>query len=64
MQAIYWYARSAAQSYDRAQYNLGVCYEKGQGVESNIDMAAAMYTAAAAQGNQKALAALKRLGRM
>ena len=60
-QAVRWYAKAAAQGNARAQFNLGVCYENGNGVECDMDMAAALYTAAAEQGNQNAIAALERL---
>ena len=30
--AVEWYEKAAAQGYASAQYNLGVCYEDGQGV--------------------------------
>ena len=62
-QAVYWYAKSAAQGYSRAQYNLGICYEKGQGVEQDLNLAVSFYIAAG-QGNTNALAALNRLNEL
>ena len=32
VEALRWYRKAAAQNYARGQYNLGVCYEEGEGV--------------------------------
>ena len=31
-QAVAWYAKSAAQGFAKAQYQLGKCYKNGEGV--------------------------------
>ncbi len=54
-QAVKWYRKSAKQGYMYAQFNLGHCYEKGQGVKVNFEEAAAWYEKAAAQGDAFAL---------
>lgn len=61
-QAVMWYSKAAGQGYQRAQYNLGVWFENGIGVECDVEMAVALYNAAAKQGNANAAAALERLG--
>ena len=45
-----------------AQYNLGVCYENGRGVNINKAKAVEWYQKAANQGYENAKTALKRLG--
>ena len=45
-----------------AQYSLGYCYEQGQGVKSNRYRAIDWYKKAAAQGNESAEKALKKMG--
>ena len=50
-QAVKWYKKSAKQGYMYAQFNLGHCYEKGQGVSVNYKEAAEWYEKAAAQGD-------------
>lgn len=57
-----WFSYAAVQGSETAQYNLGLCYETGRGVEQDIDEAAEWYEKAAEQGNVKAQAALERLG--
>ena len=44
-----------------SQYNLGVMYARGQGVQKNVDEALKWYRKAAAQGHQGARQALQRL---
>ena len=56
------FTKSAEQGSEFAQLNLGICYEAGRGVEPDTDIALEWYQKAAEQGNQKALAALDRLG--
>ena len=48
-QAIEWYAKAADQNHRLAQFNLGLMYAHGQGVEKN-DATAAMWIERAAQG--------------
>ena len=44
-----------------AQYNLGVMYAKGHGVQKNVDEALKWYRRASSQGHQGARQALQRL---
>ena len=53
---------AANQGDAAAQYNLGVCYECGEGVAKDIKEAVRLYKLAAAQGVAEAKQALKRLG--
>ena len=49
--AVYWFRRAADQGNAEATYNLGVCYEKGWGVEQpSLVRASRNYDAAAAKG--------------
>ncbi len=48
-QAVQWYLKSAAQGYAMAQYNLGVCYDEGKGVERNREEAVIWWIIAAYQ---------------
>ena len=41
--AIEWYRKSAEEGYDRGIRNVGWCYDKGEGVEKNIDIAMEWY---------------------
>lgn len=56
------YRRAAKRGYALAQYNLGVCYENGEGVIKDKTLAISWYCMAAEQGYAAAKAALKRLG--
>ena len=38
-QAVQWYQQSAEAGHMAAQYNLGICYENGTGVEKNVQKA-------------------------
>ncbi len=49
--AVEWYLKAAEQDDKYAQYNLGYCYDKGQGVEQDYQKAVEWYTKAAEQGN-------------
>ena len=62
-EAVRWYRKAAEQNQDYAQYNLGVCYEEGLGVQESIDEAVKWYRKAAQQGHEDARTALKRLGK-
>ena len=61
--AVEWYRRAAEGGHAGAQNNLGWMYQTGKGVRRDAEEAAAWYRKAADQGNEKAKAALKRLGR-
>ena len=53
-EAAYWYEKAANQGNAPAQYNLGVCYENGQGVVQNHEKAVYWYEKAANQGDAAA----------
>ena len=49
VEAVKWYRKAAEQNYAPAQYNLGLCYEHGNGVAENRVEAAKWYRKAAEQ---------------
>ena len=49
-----WLEKAANQYYDDAQYQLELCYEKGQGVKQNPEKPREWYEKAAVNGNNKA----------
>lgn len=53
--AAYWYALSAVQNNDAAQYELGRCYFSGDGVERNFDKAFQWFSEAAERDNANGL---------
>ena len=53
-EAVQWYSKAAEQGFAEAQYNLGVCYENGQGVAQNYAEAVQWYRKAAEQGDANA----------
>ena len=59
-EAVRWYTLAANQGDTDAQYNLGVCYERGIGVAKNESEAVRWYTLAAKQGQANAIEALKK----
>ena len=54
MLAIEWYQKAANSGLAVAQYNLGIMYQLGLGLERDFKVAAAMYRQAAIQGYQPA----------
>lgn len=60
--AVELFTKAAKQGHVKAQYNLGVCYENGEGVTRNREEAVKWYIKAAEQGYLNAAAALKELG--
>ena len=52
--AVEWYRKSAEQGNAKAQHNLGVCYNNGEGVEQDKEEAVKWYRKAAEQGNADA----------
>ena len=52
--AFEWYEEAAKQGRADAQYNLGLMYERGQGVDQDDSMAMRWYAKAAAQGHEQA----------
>ncbi|MGE3297716.1 MAG: tetratricopeptide repeat protein [Porticoccaceae bacterium] len=61
-EAARWYRKSAEQGYQNAQYNLGVLYLRGEGVEQDPQAAVHWLRLAAEQRNPAAIAALEKLG--
>lgn len=57
-EAAKWFRLAAEQGVTEAQHNLGVMYEKGQGVQLNLSEAEKWYRKAAEQGHAPAQAAL------
>ena len=53
-EAVYWYREAANQGNSYAQTNLGLLYERGQGVPKDYTQARYWYRKAAAQGNGNA----------
>lgn len=51
--AVEWYDRSAREGYMQAQYNLAMCYEKGEGVQKDKREAARLFLLAAEQGDSE-----------
>ncbi|XP_076148327.1 death ligand signal enhancer isoform X2 [Alosa pseudoharengus] len=45
---------AAQHRYSKAQFNVGVCYEKGRGVQTNLNKALQFYRRAAAAGHMQA----------
>ena len=53
-QAVYWYQQAAERKNSYGIFNLGICYEKGHGVEANVNKALECYRTAAEQGLMQA----------
>lgn len=49
-----WYQKAAEQGLPQSQFNLALCYWKGEGVEQSLSKAAYWYEKAAEQGHAKA----------
>ena len=60
-EAVKWFRAAAEQGHAYAQYNLGLSYADGDGVEQDKAEAAKWYGKAAEQGYEAAKAALKGL---
>ena len=58
-EAVKWYRKAAEQGYSAAQFNLGVCYDNGDGVDKNPSKAKYWYRKAADNGLEIAKKALK-----
>ncbi len=48
--SFYWFQLAAEQRYALAQYNLGLCFGNGYGVEENLQEAFSLYLKSAVQG--------------
>jgi TPR repeat protein len=59
--AVEWYREAALQGESNAQYNLGCCYNEGNGVQRDELKAAQCFYKAARQGDKDAKDALRRL---
>jgi TPR repeat protein len=59
-----WWRLAAAQGDLDAQYNLGVCYERGEGVEVDYEEAVKWYRIAARAGHEDAYRALDALSEL
>ncbi|OCT88303.1 DAP3-binding cell death enhancer 1 [Xenopus laevis] len=52
--AFHFFRQAADSGYSKAQYNTGVCYEQGKGVQKDINKAAAYYLLAGKNGHKQA----------
>jgi TPR repeat protein len=59
--AFHWFLRAADCGCARAFYNLGLLFEEGNGVPSNLDLARHCYLRAAEKGDAEALIRLSEL---
>jgi TPR repeat protein len=62
--AAEWFRMAANQGHARSQYQLGKCYEEGEGVEKDRTKAIEWYRKAAARGDSDAKGVLRRLGEL
>ena len=60
-EAFELHKRAADQGLTRAEYNLGLCFEHGKGVEADVVAAKRWFARAAAKGHENSIAALERL---
>lgn len=60
-EAANWFRDQAERGSAQAQYNLGVCYENGEGVEKDTSEAMKWYRIASEQGHKDAETALQKL---
>ena len=51
VKAVWWYRQAAEQGYPGAQFNMGNCYQLGEGVKENKSHAVYWYRQAAIQGD-------------
>ena len=59
--AFHWYLKAASQENPHAQYNVGMSYYYGKGVESDQNKARSWFEKAAKNGNYQALEALNQI---
>ncbi len=62
MEAVKWWTKAALLGYAEAQYNLGLCYGNGDGVEKSYEEAVKWLRKAATQGHTEAKQTLEELG--
>ena len=60
-EAANWYIKAACQGEAKAQFALGLIYEKGKGVKKIPDEALKWYSEAAKQGNAEAIRKVAKL---
>ena len=60
-EAFKWFMKAANQGDIYAEYNLGICYENGNGVKRNVPEAVKWFTKAAEKGHPKAAENARRL---
>ena len=53
--AVFWFRKSAELGNAFAQYMMGNCLEKGEGIPQDLDEAMLWYEKAAAQGHEGAM---------
>ena len=58
-EAARWWKLAAEQGNMSAQYDLGICYYNGHGVERDFEKAMELWRKSAAQGNADAIGMLK-----
>lgn len=63
-EALRWYTMAANQGWPMAQYNIGVMYEKGLGMDKDLQKAFSMYLAAASNGHKRKEGSARRAARM
>lgn len=62
-QALFWLEKSVALGNPEAEFDLGTCYEHGDGVLTNLEKAYELYTKSAASGFEKANIAISSLSK-
>lgn len=62
-EAVEWYMLSASQKNPDGQYNLGIMYETGKGIDKDLSKARYQYGFAAYQGHEEALKKLINLAK-
>ena len=60
-EAFTWFTKAANQGDIYAEYNLGICYENGNGVKRNVPEAVKWFTKAAEKGHPRAAENARRL---
>jgi TPR repeat protein len=61
--ALVWFRRAASHNHKLGEYDMGLCYEYGWGVERNLKEAANWYERSFHHGYRKAGEALRRISR-
>jgi len=53
-EAFFWYLKASKKKYPRSEYNLGICYQEGTGVEKNLQLAFEWFLKSAEHGDMDA----------